>query len=90
MKTRHYIISGRVQGVAFRHYTRNEAIRLGLTGSVRNLPGGDVEIFARGTEHELQLFEAFLSRGPAMARVDQVRLFEIGESLQFSDFDILY
>ena len=42
------VVKGRVQGVGFRITTRNHAIRLGLVGTVRNLPDGCVEIYASG------------------------------------------
>src|SRR6185369_4678111 len=44
------IIHGRVQGVAFRHYTCQEALELGVTGWVRNLPDGSVEGLFEGNE----------------------------------------
>ena len=65
----HLIASGRVQGVGFRYYTYDEAIRIGVVGFVRNLRSGDVEVVAEGTRQQLaDLIEA-VRRGPSFARV---------------------
>jgi acylphosphatase len=73
MKTcRHFYVSGRVQGVAFRMSAYAEAQRLGVTGWVRNLADGRVEALACGTPASLEAFEAWLRRGPAHARVEGV------------------
>ena len=63
MKTYHYTISGRVQGVCFRHYTVREAEDLAISGTVRNLANGDVEVFAQGDEANIGRFEQFLHIG---------------------------
>ena len=66
---RHVRVSGRVQGVAFRWHTREEALRLGLAGWVRNLPDGTVEVWAEGEPEAVAALERWLERGPALARV---------------------
>ena len=71
-------VSGRVQGVGFRWWTRSLATRLGLSGSVRNLADGSVAVHARGPDDQLAALQAQLAQGPAGARVDHV------ESLPFS------
>ena len=48
--------SGRVQGVGFRYQTRQLAAGYELTGTVRNLPDGRVELIAEGAEDELTAF----------------------------------
>lgn len=50
----HIIVRGHVQGVGFRALTRYHASNLGLTGTVRNLPDGTVEIYAHGSKMHLQ------------------------------------
>jgi len=88
MKTYHYLISGRVQGVAFRHYTVHEAERLGIAGTVRNLPDGSVEVFAQGADAEISQFESFLHTGPRSAMVERVER-EVIELVEvFRGFDI--
>lgn len=66
------LVRGRVQGVAFRVGAREEALRLGLCGWVRNTPDGHVEVHAAGEEAALQAFLSWLHRGPALARVERV------------------
>lgn len=67
------VVSGRVQGVGFRYFTRRQAARLGLSGWVRNLPSGDVEVHVEGAQAGIRELIAALSRGPDWARVDAVR-----------------
>lgn len=70
--TRRYRVSGKVQGVYFRHSTRIEAKRLGLRGSIRNLPDGSVEVLAHGAPPAVEALRLWLHRGPALARVEDV------------------
>lgn len=69
---RHYLVTGRVQGVGFRWFAVDAARREGLSGHVRNMAGGQVEVVAEGDADSLVRFEAALWRGPARARVDDV------------------
>jgi acylphosphatase len=62
-------VSGRVQGVAFRAFTQQAALRRGLTGSVRNLHDGRVEVEAEGGRSDLEGLLAQLRVGPPGARV---------------------
>lgn len=71
-ESRAYRVSGRVQGVGFRQWTRRTAERLDVAGTVRNAPDGSVEVQARGTHSALEEFERALSRGPLAARVQSV------------------
>ena len=88
MKTYHYIISGMVQGVCFRHYTVLEAEKLGLSGTVRNMDNGDVEVFVQGDEAEISQFESFLHIGPRSAQVEGVEK-DVFEGIEvFREFDI--
>jgi acylphosphatase len=88
MKTYHYTISGWVQGVAFRHYTVREAEKWGVSGSVRNLPNGDVEVFAQGDDAAIGQFEQYLHTGPRSAQVDRVEKEVLDQVQVFRGFDI--
>ena len=89
MKTLSYkiLITGRVQQVGFRFYTQQKAFDLSITGSVQNLPNGDVIIIAFGIEKSMLEFINWLHRGPARAMVTNVDLQEIPFEL-VSDFRI--
>ena len=65
-------IAGKVQGVWFRKYTYQEAIKLQLTGYVRNEPGGGVYVEAEGEEDQLILLLRFLEKGSPMSKVSSV------------------
>lgn len=69
---RAYRVVGWVQGVGFRHWTRRTAERLGLSGTVRNLPDGSVEVHAAGNELSLRALEEALREGPPAARVERL------------------
>jgi acylphosphatase len=75
--TRRFLITGKVQGVYFRHSTRREAERLGVRGIARNLPDGSVEVIAHGTPEAVQNLREWLYRGPSGARVAAVQEFEL-------------
>jgi acylphosphatase len=70
--TARFLVSGRVQGVFYRASTRNEALRLGLGGSARNLADGRVEVIASGPDDALSALERWLWQGPPSARVEDV------------------
>jgi len=65
----HLKISGRVQGVCFRHYCREQAAHFGVKGFVRNNDDGSVEAIAEGTEEAVMKFAAWCRRGPTLAAV---------------------
>lgn len=74
MKRLHLIIYGRVQGVYYRASTRERAVRLGVTGWVKNLASGAVEVVAEGGESALEALLAWCWDGPAMADVDDIEV----------------
>jgi acylphosphatase len=65
----HVHVTGNVQGVGFRWFVRERARRLGLSGWVRNLPDGSVEVLASGEVGQLDLLRGELLRGPEGAIV---------------------
>ena len=73
MKRRvHLVIEGVVQGVFYRASARDQAVRRGLTGWVRNLPDGAVECVAEGEEGAAQALVAWCHQGPPGGRVERV------------------
>ena len=69
----HLSITGLVQGVCYRAYARDEALRLGLTGWVCNRADGSVELTAEGPEENLTQLIAWCEQGPPSARVLAVK-----------------
>ena len=70
---RRWLIRGRVQGVGFRYFAQREAEALGLTGYVRNLDDGRVEVYAAGPEAKLSELAGRLHQGPRWAEVRGVK-----------------
>ncbi|MCG8379942.1 MAG: acylphosphatase [Proteobacteria bacterium] len=81
------LISGKVQGVCFRISTSQQAKLLGITGWVRNLHDGRVEVIATGEKQTLDEFRQWLSRGPGMAEVSNVECKSL-ELQEFNEFTI--
>jgi len=65
-------VRGRVQGVWFRGWTREQAVRLGVAGHARNLADGSVEVLAQGSREAVTALESLCRQGPPAARVDSV------------------
>ncbi|MGL4576768.1 MAG: acylphosphatase [Burkholderiaceae bacterium] len=68
----HVIVRGRVQGVGFRDAVQEQAITLLLSGWVRNLADGGVQVYARGAADAVNTLRGWLAIGAAPARVDTV------------------
>ena len=83
-------VQGRVQGVAFRHYTQVEANRLKLTGWVANRGNGTVRVVAEGPEGALKQLAAWLQQGPPAAWVEDVDLRWMDAADEFSRFEIRF
>ena len=66
------IVSGRVQGVFFRDSCRQEANRLGVSGSTQNLADGTVEVIVEGDEDAVEALIRWCKEGPSYAEVDSV------------------
>lgn len=90
MKRVHLLISGLVQGVFFRHGTKEKAQSLNLTGWVRNTQEGGVEVVAQGAKENLEELIKWCRQGPPSARVEKVEV-EWGEATrEFQEFEIKY
>ena len=81
------LISGRVQGVFFRAFVKEQAERLGIDGSVRNTEDG-VEVVAQGEQWKLDELVKYCRKGTNQARVDDVEIEEI-ESEKIKGFKII-
>lgn len=85
----HAYVTGQVQGVGFRYFTLQAAQELHLTGWVRNLYDGRVEVMAEGDPLALNQFLARLRRGPIGAGVDDVK-YDFSEAKgDFTRFTVL-
>ena len=71
-----YLVAGRVQGVGYRAATLRRGSALEISGWVRNLPGGEVEVVATGSDDALAALAGWLWQGPPAARVERVTLEE--------------
>ena len=63
-----FFVSGRVQGVGFRWWTKSRALELGLDGYARNLPDGRVEVLAQGEKPAVEAMEQLLRANPPARR----------------------
>ena len=85
---RQYRIRGRVQGVGYRYFTQRIALRLGVRGWVRNVPNGEVEVYAEADGTVLSQFRRELERGPVASEVSAVVEEAAERTDRFSSFEI--
>lgn len=71
------IVYGRVQGVGFRYFVQSTALKKSLTGTVRNMDNGMVEIEAQGLEENITKFITIIKTGNTFIRVDDISLKKI-------------
>ncbi|NOQ68494.1 MAG: acylphosphatase [Gammaproteobacteria bacterium] len=83
---RQIFVSGRVQGVFFRESTRYMATELKLSGGVRNLSDGRVEVQVAGDDKSVQSLIKWLKTGPKLAKVSTIEVLELEVQEQASDF----
>lgn len=79
MATKHFRVTGVVQGVGFRASTQARAIEIGLVGWVKNSANGDVEVLAKGSAEQLNTLKQWLYTGPRFARVDHIQTDDLCE-----------
>ena len=72
MSLRHYLVSGHVQGVGFRRFVEQQAETYEVSGIVRNLEDGRVEVYAKASDENLDEFERAIKRGPMLSVVRNV------------------
>ncbi len=81
-------VHGQVQGVGYRYNTVQVAQNLGVTGFVRNLADGTVEIVAEGSDEQLNALIDWAHRGPSGAQVTQVDVVKNADQSRFARFTI--
>ncbi|RYD53959.1 MAG: acylphosphatase [Sphingomonadales bacterium] len=86
MTTQRIYVSGRVQAVGYRDWVVRTAKAIGITGWVRNLRDGRVEMVATGEEDALSRFADACREGPALAKVEHVEAFEAAEEKREKGF----
>lgn len=88
-RAQHLIVSGRVQGVGFRYFAQATAIEYGITGWVRNLNDGTVELHAEGDEERVESYKRALYDGNRFVGVERIEAEEMTVK-SFRKFDIRY
>lgn len=88
MIRKHVFISGNVQGVYFRVYTHEAAVRFGVTGWVRNLKDGRVEAVFEGEDAAVEQMLRWCWEGSPSSRVDKVEVFDAPYEGEYRDFSI--
>jgi acylphosphatase len=89
MSAARFIVGGKVQGVWFRAATREQALRLGICGYAKNLPDGRVEVVASGSDDAVATLERWLSQGPPLAKVSEVKRQDLQSATVTTGFDTL-
>jgi acylphosphatase len=84
------IVYGHVQGVYYRAFAEKHAVSLGLTGYVRNLPSGSVEVWAEGDRPKLEELLKQLSLGPPHSKITRVTTEWPEYTGKYTDFRIQY
>lgn len=90
VKQAHIHVSGRVQGVFFRANTDRQAKNLGLTGWVRNLIDGRVEVLAEGEEEMVGQLIEFCRESPGSSMVDDVDVEWKDACCDYTGFTVKY
>ena len=88
MKRINLIISGKVQGVGFRYYTKRTAISLNLKGYVKNLTNNSVEVVAEGAEAEIKQFIEWCKKGPSSSHISDLKINYLPYTGEFKEFEI--
>ncbi len=86
----HLFISGFVQMVGYRDFTRRMARKHALTGWCRNLPDGRVEALLCGSENNVLSCIAELKKGPQLARVNHIERRAVDDDSGYAEFEITH
>lgn len=85
---RRFLIAGEVQGVGFRYFALRAAARHQVKGTVKNLPGGTVEVMAEGDRDDVEEFKKDLATGPTFATVTSLDEIDLPPTGRYVDFRI--
>jgi len=85
-----FIVAGKVQGVGFRWFVKESASRLGITGTVKNLYDGRVEVFAQSDLTNIFNLKDLLAKGPSFSRVDTVTETKSELNQDLKEFKVIF
>jgi len=88
MKTYKIILSGRVQGVFFRLFTKKKANELGIKGYVKNLENDKIEAVFQGKEDSIKKIINWCKKGPSSARIDSIKIHQIKSEKEYKEFKV--
>lgn len=88
MRTVKVVIKGRVQGVFFRRFIYENAIKLDLNGYVRNI-NDDIEAIFSGSDSSVEKMLEICRKGPSGSKIDKIEVKELKEE-RFDEFEIIY
>ena len=88
-KATKFIIQGTVQGGFFRQFVKENADKLKLSGFIRNLTSGDVEIIVEGEGEDIERFGRFIQKGPEHSQIRNIQMEERKWAGNFDGFKIL-
>ncbi len=86
----HAIVSGRVQGVGYRFFVRDQANKLCLKGYVRNLFNGEVEVLVQGRRQDMEQLLKLMQKGPEMAWIQDIEVNWRPPTEYYDSFSIAY
>ena len=84
------IITGRVQGVGYRWFARERAQEFELTGYVKNLASGDVEVVAQGREEHVWKLTNILRQGPSFSKVIDLNITVLSDEPVYNHFEVSF
>ena len=73
---KHLVISGKVQGVGFRHWLQGLAIENNIFGWIKNKISGNVEALIIGSDNEVNCLIKLCEKGPSSSKIDCVKVYE--------------
>ena len=89
-KTYRIVLSGRVQGVGYRYFAEDQALKYGIHGYVRNTYDNKVEVVCQGSKKDLELFLTALKKGPTFANITDLHVESIKNPEKYKQFEIKY